>query len=34
MELGSALALQLKIEQQELESIRVLAEEKKVSYSN
>ena len=31
MELGSALALQLKIEQQELESIRVLAEEKKVS---
>ena len=31
MELGSALALQLKIEQHELESIRVLAEEKKVS---
>ena len=31
MELGSALALHLDIEQQELESIRVLAEEKKVS---
>jgi len=31
MELGSALALQLKIERQELESIRVLAGEKKVS---
>ena len=31
MELGSSLALQLKIEKQELESIRVLAKEKKVS---